>query len=654
MPPGSVQSSRPTRDKLLSNPAVEFMENRASPELTMVPDKSGQSASIQYDPLRDKWVPEEDLVREKFYQASEDQRHKLEVALHKFSQSIKTYQAANQKKAPIIPIKPLGEYQFDDVLKVIQKIEERHKFKEYPKGLQTLGNVFERTMKDRGTLKALLDFVPRDSYCAPICGSFSFILAALDRAGDFREKAVEVLSNIPTQLEEKFTRSLFQSYASIQTTAMKEFTASIDRFQQQVSHDSHLRIGDGYSRIGEMGQSLQQMREENNKSTEFAQRMDARNQEAFDRITTELREQREDKATICNYLYGLLTSAPWFKERLLQFDAGIIPPPRETRALAPGGQSTLTSQRNKTTRAFIRSWIKEVKLHPSTAAKDRKSLLNSFDDLGIDDKDILWWILGTTELKDWLNTEGSQNLFIQAETPPDKLVNPLCFAAAFLVDQIQSMVDSNVHILTYLTAVRRDKSSSITSATLPLRIINHLNTQLLSSICERRIPMDLSTVIQKKKVRGQTQHQMSAALELIRAVLIEMPANSMVFIVLDSGSAHDGLDDDGDEVPFFKALLKLGDETDVVVKVLLTDTLAGLASALKKSSFEVLYVPDHVDGDQQDLAFQTLTEDVKDPSMATFLSSPRADRGNDENDSDSDTEISELIEYALSSTSEAE
>lgn len=313
----------------------------------------------------------------------------------------------------------------------------------------------------------------------------------------------------------------------------------------------------------------------------------------------------------------------------------------------------MSPSRDKVTRALIRSWITEVKLRPSTAGRDRKRLLKCFDDLDIDDKDILWWVLRTTELKDWLNTGVSQNLFVEAETPPDKLVNPLCFAAAFLADCIQSMADSNIHVLTYLTPVRRDRSSSSTSAEMPLRIINHLNCQLLSSICEKRLPIDLSTLIKTKKSRSQTQHRLSAALDLTRAVLNEMQTDSIIFIVVDSGSAHDGLDDENDEVSLFKALLELGDDTGVVVKVLLTDTLTGLASALKKSSsFEVLYVPEFVDGDQQDLAFQTLTEDVKKPAMASFSKSLQADRARVKDQSDS--EDSALMEYALSSTSETD
>lgn len=61
--PGTESSNRPARDKLLVNPAVEFMETRANQGLTAVAENLGQGASVQYDPVKDRWVPQEDLLK---------------------------------------------------------------------------------------------------------------------------------------------------------------------------------------------------------------------------------------------------------------------------------------------------------------------------------------------------------------------------------------------------------------------------------------------------------------------------------------------------------------------------------------------------------------------------------------------------------------
>lgn len=85
---------------------------------------------------------------------------------------------------------------------------------------------------------------------------------------------------------------------------MKEFTASIERFRHQVSHDSHLRIGD-------MDQGLQQLCEDHTKSAAFSQ-------EAFGQLITENRKQSKKLSTLYNFFYGLYASSTRFPEQFKQ------------------------------------------------------------------------------------------------------------------------------------------------------------------------------------------------------------------------------------------------------------------------------------------------------------------------------------------------
>lgn len=145
-------------------------------------------------------------------------------------------------------------------------------------------------------------------------------------------------------------------------------------------------------------------------------------------------------------------------------------PPKQ-RAIKATTRPSLPPSQDKVSRSYIKSWVAEAGIRQSTASKDRRVVLDRFYDLEIEAKDILWWILGTSELKNWLNTQGSQNLLVQSETPPDELLNPLSFAAAFLADRIQSMDDGNIPVLTFMTGVRRVESVSSESELRPLSIM---------------------------------------------------------------------------------------------------------------------------------------------------------------------------------------
>lgn len=107
-------------------------------------------------------------------------------------------------------------------------------------------------------------------------------------------------------------------------------------------------------------------------------------------------------------------------------------------------------------------------------------------------------------------------------------------------------------------------------------------------------------------------------------ILTQFPEDSILFIIVDFASSHDGTDDDGNEARLFKGLLRLGDQIGVTVKVLLMDMLPGLASSLRKVPFECLFVPDSVDGERQDLAFEPLAEDVEEAALVPFLETLRA------------------------------
>jgi len=312
-----------------------------------------------------------------------------------------------------------------------------------------------------------------------------------------------------------------------------------------------------------------------------------------------------------------------------------LTPPRKPRLLrAPSPQP---ASQDKTTRRLVKDWLAEAGISKSVARKDRRMILSRFYDLSISSKDTLWWIMATPELKDWLTKGGPQNLLVQSETPADDLLNPLSFAAAFLADRIQSIDENNIPVLSFMTGVRRVESVDIEPELRPLSIMNHLNSQLLAFILKQRIQVDLSAILKDPKNRTRTQSRLSAALLLTEQILTQFPEDSMLFIIIDSAATHDGGDDDGTELRLFKTLLQLGDRTSVAVKVLLTDTLPGLESSLRKVPFETLLVPDSVDGERQDLAFETLAEDADETAFVPFLDMLRASDGEEDEEEERDS-----------------
>ncbi|KEF52318.1 uncharacterized protein A1O9_11558 [Exophiala aquamarina CBS 119918] len=688
-------SSRPQREQLLTNPVVEFLENHPDQACLTEVDKLGHAADLQYNTRSDIWVHQEDLPTASLYQVSEERKRTLQVALANFSRAVEKYQTKYPNRKSILNAKPLQQYAMEDVLAAIKSIEVSQEVKEYPQGLAALGKGFERTMKSKGMLRQLLDFVPRDSYCAPICGSFSFILAALDRVGDFRKEVVATLSHIPTQLEgikslakvyrkseelqicvdhvfaamfglleslvkqmtekisKKIVSSLFQSYASQQKSAMVSFSESITRFREQASIDSHKKIGD-------IDESVQKVLQRVNSNGLVLRSMTSAGQEAlkeledlksrFAEAKKERAQEREEFLMYFNRMYQLLASTQSLDRSAGTFKNNMLTAPRKPRPFRAATPSPApAASRGKTTLRLIKDWLAEAGIGKSTAQKDRRLTLSRFYDLDIESKDILWWILGTPELKAWLNTEGPQSLLVQSETPPDDLLNPLSFAAAFLADRIQSIDADNIPVLSFMTGVRRVESVHSKSELRPLSIMNHLNTQLLAFILKQRIQIDLSAILKPEKTLTRTQSNLSAALRLTEQILTQFPEDSMLFIIIDSAAAHDGADDDNrSELRLFTGLLQLGDRTGVAVKVLLMDTLPGLAASLRKVPFECLLVPDSVDGERQDLAFDTLAADADEAAFVPFLQTLHASQDDESSDE------SELREEARWSSSDSD
>ncbi|CAI6342067.1 unnamed protein product [Periconia digitata] len=192
------ETSTAVRLRLLSNGAAEYLETRAHESLGL---ELAGSESLQYEPLRDRFIAKDFALRGKDQNTQSKEKLKdLESTLSRFAKILKERGCDDQLG---IVLKEPTNYQLEDVLSVTESIQKNYRDAENVK--TTMGVIrkfFRKSGEHHGQLSRLLKFVPNDNYGAIILGGFTLIIGAAGRADKLRTVIYETLAKIPLKLSE--------------------------------------------------------------------------------------------------------------------------------------------------------------------------------------------------------------------------------------------------------------------------------------------------------------------------------------------------------------------------------------------------------------------------------------------------------------------
>lgn len=219
-----------------------------------------------------------------------------------------------------------------------------------------------------------------------------------------------------------------------------------------------------------------------------------------------------------------------------------------------------------------------------------ESYLHDLNSLETDDKDKMRFILECPELRLWMTAPTSRVLIIDAETPPDCLTNPVACGSAVLADALATS-SGDLFVLSYMCAYRACANNLASNS--PAFLVRSLAAQLLLQIADKELDIDLSFLMDRD-YRRYSRKTLSGSLNLLGRLLQKLPAGETVIIIIDSVSHLPGTLNEGAED--MKNLLETIDGSEAIVKVLMTLPGPPHLAEVERSQWPVLYVPDFVNG----------------------------------------------------------
>ncbi|KAI5919489.1 hypothetical protein F4810DRAFT_703513 [Camillea tinctor] len=616
---------RVARSRTLANSAVEFIETQ--PEQVFGERVAGMmgSEAPQYAPELDRFVAPSNFTEEKCFKESEQRMIQFKNTLQRLLRTLEE-RKLGQKLG--IKLKEPGHYKLQDVLQVAQQLQTKHKNDMEARGcLGKIRRCFRHVVEHRGTLHNLLSFIPNDSYGSSICGGFTIILAAIDRAENLRDEQTstlidvhkqsrklkstadfvfiaifELLELIIKELTKSFTRKTVtltlkgEHYGTYITAAVGNLSKAMKAFDEEAKVCDSKRMG----RIEEHTVGTRLTVEDTSVKIDAFYEQYERDRRALAQSIEYQNRRLEELPAMVNRLYQFLASSPSFdakrgicKMKLLN---EFIP-----NQLGDTSRTALIEGR----RALAQVWVQGLGSVNTDPFKDVSSCLGDMHALDLREKDQLRWIIESDEIQRWLASTSSTALILDAETPPQSLVNPLTAASAFLLSSISSTAEFPV--LGYLSQYRTIEDSDPDTSG-PRALVESLVAQLVLYIAEHRPTIDVEFLKKQKqkKSKHKHKHERSARMSLSKLTTLfgrllddlcedgESHSNA-VFIIVDSVSHVQGPMDEAAAAVL--QLLDVAEQADSVVKVLVTDSGAPLMLEAQERGTPVLYLPDRVDMD---------------------------------------------------------
>ncbi|KAF2096572.1 hypothetical protein NA57DRAFT_78177 [Rhizodiscina lignyota] len=525
-----------------------------------------------------------------------------------------------------------------DVLEIAKLVQDRNKNSENTRTcMRVIRNCFKATAKHRSTLENILSCVPNDIYGSIIAGGFTVVLAVICDHEKLRNDMQASLAEIPRRLStvqrltevhvkskglhvhansvficifialERIIDSLSMNFGESMLSKVKgrsgdikdalgSLNRSIAEFKEEVEICAQVRMG----RIEENGMQIRH--EMRAGITEMTQMRSAiarieENQRKFLNGEQQTIFERA-QAAVWNEFYRLVASDPTFNP----IDGTVIQDrlkyilTSNRSAIAPSGGALFSVDTN---RRIIDEWIDGLAPFDPEVSKDLGECSNAVETLDLEEKDKIRWIMNSGELYEWFTRSSSCVLEVEAESPPDKLINSLSFTTGLLVKMLSN--NTELPVLSFFCGLRAN-SSREEDESGPIAMLKSMNGQLLRFLTDQRPTIDLS-FLKEAEYSQKSQEKIKYALALFKRLLGMLPENDGVFILLDSFSRISGNLDEGNRV--VERIIKMIDETpNAIIKLLVTDCMSDCP--VKDLAHLSLRVPDHVDGGKFGLNLEAL------------------------------------------------
>ncbi|KAI4865568.1 hypothetical protein F4820DRAFT_419957 [Hypoxylon rubiginosum] len=664
---------KPMRSRTISNSVVEFLETRPQQAFGSEVAQMIGSQAPQYTPEIDQFVAASEFTELDYFKESEQRMVRFKETLSQFCKNLEKQKLGSRLN---IEIKKPGDYKMEDVLKVAQELQSKRTDDRAAKGcLGKIRRCFHSLVKQRGTLHNLLSFIPNDSYGSVICGGFTVILSAVDRAEDLREEIYTALAEIPTQLEqtnatinlhkqskelkrqadsvfvaifevlESIIRELSKSsrkktititlkgeqYGASITAAIETLKRALKAFQREAQICDSKRLGrlEGHAvgtrlTVEDTNTTLSELTEEYKRDRDYQYK--------------KLEELPEQLVTaMFNQLYRFHASNPSFnshdgtidryQSRRKEIDYSYA----ALKASSSSAFHELTMSSPKERQVLARKWLRDASLSETDLQKDVEECLGDIETLSLREKDRIKWIIESDEIKHWLTAPNSQTLAIEAETPPDESINPMTATCSFLSKTVSTNTDFPVLIYFAGLGATENRDETTSGSTVMMK---SLVAQLVLHVAEHRPDIGLD-FLKKKRFNQKSLTSPSKLIGLFCRILDKLSEEgqgNVVFIIIDSVSRFNGTMEESVEDVLL--LLDAVEQADVTFKLLVTDLGPPSMARLQERQIAELFVPDNVDGGNNDLNMEELDMDTS-LSIEDFRSSQRREPASDDDTDDS-------------------
>ncbi|ROV87889.1 hypothetical protein VMCG_10294 [Cytospora schulzeri] len=688
----------PSRSRLLTNPAAEFLETRGAEALGVRSTRTVPGP--EFVPELDKFVSYGLLAGKNYFEESEVRKQLFQVTLKKFCEHLEK----RKDKDPSLKIKEPNQYTFRDVWEIAEKLSEEHRHVEHVRhGMRSIHKFFRKTGENSSALKRLLAFVPDNTYGSVICGGFTVILGALQRAHDLREDMYSALEKIPKKLQRigelvqihhqstdllvcadgvlvaifmtleiimsELTKSITRKtimvtmkgdrYGADIKEALKNLETKVEEFMSQAEICGAQQGGRVEEDVSYTKEDVSYIREDvscikedvsyikNNFCRQLTK--DKAIQREEERVLEEAKAV-EDKA----HNVTLQDLRQKVKQQRLQlavynkcYGFLIANPAIDSRTgkvsvkdlKAIQQNWTLTRASSDTGPSSLDLWLQELQRPDVASTAHCKECLRNSWDLSLKAQDSLMWITGSDELRSWLRASQSTTLVIDSETRPDELMNPMTLSMALVVETLTDKADFPV--LSFFCGFRANDAYN-EQLSGPLGMLNCLNAQFLMYL-RRWNPDIFIPSLGGRRFRQQSQRHVTEALNLLELLVQQLsPTDDAIVIVIESACRLVGPSSKADKA--IRGILDIAENAPIIFKVLITDMMSN--RAIEGRAVTKLFLPDYIDGERQGLNLDMMQSEAT-KSAAAFRphqnsdSSSDGSSSSDDNQSDDESDTSE-------------
>ncbi|KAK7956485.1 uncharacterized protein PG986_005707 [Apiospora aurea] len=181
-----------TRARILTIRGAESLETHGD---VITGAEIVETSSPEFAPGYDHSGGSENVFEQDYHKESRERLEQFKKTLAAFQQNLIDRKVDTRFG---ITIKDAQDYTLDDVLQIASTVQERNKkLHNVSKCTSGIKRLLRATGRNASTFKKLLGFVPSDAYGSVICGGFTMILGALERAESLRDKMCSTLEKIP-------------------------------------------------------------------------------------------------------------------------------------------------------------------------------------------------------------------------------------------------------------------------------------------------------------------------------------------------------------------------------------------------------------------------------------------------------------------------